>query len=112
LRINKHCSQDAAVVSPSSLSFSAQKVGTVSGEQSVTLTNSDSTAELTLEGIDVHGPFAEANNCPSSLAPLASCTIKAIFKPVATGTATGSVDVYDQWAGSPAIVSLTGTGTN
>lgn len=104
--------QDAAVAAPSSLSFSAQRVGTTSDEKSFTLTNSDSTDDLQLHGIDVHGPFAETNDCPSSLVPLASCTIKVTFKPTATGTDTGSVDVYDQWAGSPAIISLTGTGTN
>lgn len=104
--------QDAAVVTPSSVTFPAQKIGTSSSEQSVTLTNSYSGEDLQLEGIDAHGPFSETNNCPSMLPSNASCTIKITFKPTAVGAATGSIDVYDQWAGSPAIIALKGTGTN
>lgn len=104
--------QDADVATPTSLAFTSQKIGTISAGQTITLTNSASSGNVQFEGIDVHGPFAESNNCPGLLAPHASCKVTVTYKPTAVGTQTGSVDVYDQWAGSPAIITLTGTGTN
>lgn len=104
--------QDAAVPSPSSLTFAAQKEGTTSAAQSVTLKNSSTVEDLVIEDIDAKGPFAQTNNCAKSLVPGGSCTIKIIFTPTATGTQTGSVLICDQWAGSPAVITLTGAGTN
>ncbi|MCU1343449.1 MAG: fibronectin, type [Candidatus Acidoferrum typicum] len=104
--------QDAAVVTPSSRTFSSQKIGTASAAQSVTLTNTYWGTDLKLESINVHGPFSQTNNCSSVIVPFGSCTITITFKPTTTGVQTGSIDIYDQWAGSPAIITLTGTGTN
>jgi hypothetical protein len=104
--------QDAAVVTPSSLTFSSQKIGTTSSAQNVKLTNTYWGTDLKLEGVDVHGPFSQTNNCPSAIVPFGSCTITITYNPAAAGVQTGSVAIYDQWAGSPAIITLTGTGTN
>jgi Transmembrane protein 131-like N-terminal len=100
--------QDAAVFSPSSLTFAARAVGTASAAQSVTLTNSSSSEDLDIRGLDVAEPFSQTNNCSSVLAPGGSCTFRVTYTPTATGTQAGSVSLYDQWAGSPAVITLNG----
>jgi len=104
--------QDAAVVTPSSRSFSSQKIGTTSAVQTVTLTNTYWGMDLKLQGIDVHGPFSQTNNCSSAIVPFGSCTITIKFHPTSTGLQTGTIEIFDQWAGSPAVIKLTGTGIN
>jgi hypothetical protein len=106
--------QDAAKVSPTSLTFGSQAEKTQSAPQSLTLTN---TAEVAMTQIsfDITGDFQLINNCPTSLAAGASCKVSVTFTPTATGTRTGAVTVHDDWAGSttdPQTVKLTGTGVN
>ncbi|HEV2175947.1 MAG TPA: FG-GAP-like repeat-containing protein [Terriglobia bacterium] len=97
-------------LSPASLTFGNQLVGTGTPEQRVTLTNTGS-ASLSITSIAVSGDFIETNLCKSPIAVGASCTISVLFKPAATGTLTGAVTITDNAAGSPQTVSLTGTGT-
>ena len=99
-----------AVVSPSSLTFGVQLVGTLSAGQAVTLTNTGS-AVLTITSIVSSGDFSQINTCGSTLAAGASCTITVKFKPTTLNTRTGSVTVTDNATNSPQVVSLTGTGT-
>jgi hypothetical protein len=106
--------QDAAKVSPTSLSFGNQALHTQSAAQTVTLKN---TAETPLEitGLDVTGDFQVKNGCPATLAAGASCTLAVTFTPSATGARTGTFTVHDNWSGSvsdPQTVELTGTGTS
>ncbi|MBV9808688.1 MAG: choice-of-anchor D domain-containing protein [Solirubrobacterales bacterium] len=103
-------------LAPSSLTFGSQLVGTTSGAQTVTLTNSG-TAPLTVSSISVTGAnagdFAEANSCPIAPATLAvngSCTISATFAPTAAGGRTAAIQVADSAANSPQTVSLSGSG--
>ena len=96
-------------LSPSSLAFGGQMVGTTSAPQSVTLTNTGNGA-LSITGISASGDFAETNTCGSSVAAGASCAISVTFTPTATGTRTGAVSIADNAAGSPQTISLTGTG--
>ena len=96
-------------LSPASLSFGSQTVGTTSPSQSVTLTNIGN-AGLTITGITPTGDFAQTDNCGSSVAALSSCTITVTFKPTQSGARTGAVSISDNAAGSPQSVSLTGTG--
>ena len=105
--------QDAAKVSPTSLSFGNQKVGTVSASKTVILTN---TAEvpLAITGISITGEFEVTNNCPSTLAAGATCTLGVKFAPTQLGGLAGTVTVHDNWSGSavhPQTVQLGGTGT-
>jgi hypothetical protein len=102
--------QPAVRLSPSSLTFSNQAVGTTSPTQTVTLTNTGN-GTLMITSIAASGDFAETNTCGSSLIAGAHCTISVTFKPTAAGTRTGSVSVSDNAPGSPQTVSLTGTGT-
>jgi hypothetical protein len=95
--------------SPSSLSFGNENVGSTSAAQSVTVSNSGSAA-ATISGVSVTGPFAQTNTCGSSLAAGASCTVSATFTPTASGSATGTISVASNAAGSPLTVALSGTG--
>lgn len=103
--------QDAADAMPSTIAFPAQKVGTNSSPQSVTLKNTYS-GDLTLNNIEATGSFSETNNCPSILVAGATCTIQVRFMATEVGAQKGSLSIYDPWAGSPDVVSLSGTGTN
>jgi hypothetical protein len=100
-----------ASLSPSSLTFASQTVGTTSPAQPVTLTN-NGPGSLTITSIATSGDYAQSNNCGSSLAATASCTINVTFKPTATGTRTGTLTVADNATNSPQTTSLTGTGTS
>jgi hypothetical protein len=98
-----------ASLSPTSLTFAGQTVGTTSSTQAITLTNSGTTA-LTISGIAASGNFSESNNCPASLAAAATCTINVAFSPTATGSLTGTITVTDNASGGSQTVSLSGTG--
>ena len=102
-----------ATVTPTTITFAAQKVGTTSGAHNVTLKNNLSTAltfSVTFSGADP-GDFASpSNSCGGSVPAKSTCTIGVTFTPTATGTRTATLDVNDSANNSPQTVSLTGTG--
>jgi hypothetical protein len=100
-----------AALSPASLAFSAQPVGTSSAAQAVTLTNTGN-ATLTINNIEIRADFVKVNNCPSTLGPNASCTINVTFTPTASGTRTGALTISDNAQGSPQTVNVTGVGVD
>lgn len=100
----------AAQVSPGSLTFSSQNVGTTSASQPVALSNTGSAA-LTLAGIVASANFGETNNCGGSVAAGGSCRINVTFTPAATGMLAGALTITDNATGSPQTVTLSGTGT-
>jgi F5/8 type C domain/Abnormal spindle-like microcephaly-assoc'd, ASPM-SPD-2-Hydin len=95
--------------SPTSLSFGSQAVGSASGAQAVTITNSGSAA-ATVSGVSASGAFTQTNNC-SAIAAGGSCTVNVAFAPTAAGAATGTLTVTSNAGNSPTTVSLSGTGT-
>ena len=104
-------SNPGASVSPTSLTFGSQTVGTTSAAQTVTLSNTGSAA-LTITSIVASGDFAASNTCGGSLAAGGNCSISVTLTPTASGTRTGSLSVMDNATGSPQTVSLTGTGSS
>jgi hypothetical protein len=98
-------------LSATSLTFAAQLVGSSSTAQAVTLTNSGNTT-MTISGVSAAGDFSQTNNCPANLAPAGNCTINVTFTPVAGGTRTGTLIVSDNAIGGPAVVSLSGGGSD
>lgn len=98
------------LLSPASLTFGSQTVGTTSAAQTVTLTNNGSVA-LSVSSITASANFTQTNTCGSSLAAGAACTINVRFAPATTGTLAGTLSVSDNVVGSPQTVSLAGTGT-
>ncbi len=99
----------ALTASPSSESFGNENVGSTSSAQSVTVTNPGTTA-VSMSSIGVTGPFGESNNCGTSLAAGASCTVGVTFAPTAAGSATGTLSVNSNAPNSPLTVALSGTG--
>ncbi len=102
-------SDGQGTVSPTSVSFGVQAVGTQSPPQVVTLTNTG-TGVLTLSGITVSSQFSQTNTCGSKLKRGASCTVSTIFAPSLPGILDGTLIVQDDGAGSPHVVALSGIG--
>jgi hypothetical protein len=102
-----------ATLSPASLTFASQALGTTSAAQSLTLNNTGNAAlsisSLALTGTNP-GDFAQTNTCGSSLAAGGNCTISVTFKPTVSGTRTAAVTLTDNATGSPQTASLSGTG--
>ena len=105
----------AVTLAPTSLTFASTTVGSTSGAQSVTLTNAGNAA-LSVSSITITGTnpsdFGETNNCGTSVAAGANCSISVTFTPAVTGTLTASLSVTDNAPASPQLVSLTGTGSS
>jgi 6-phosphogluconolactonase (cycloisomerase 2 family) len=97
-------------LSPNSLNLGSQVIATTGGTGSVSLTNHLS-APLSILNISTVGDFAQTNNCPTSLAPGHSCTIKVTFTPTAIGARSGQLLVTDNDSTSPQSVALSGSGT-
>jgi probable HAF family extracellular repeat protein len=98
-----------ATLSPASLTFADQLVGTTSAGKSLKLSNYG-TATLNITSITASSDFSQTHTCGLSLAPLASCTISVIFKPTQIGVRTGTLSVADNAAGSPQTNTVNGTG--
>jgi FG-GAP-like repeat/Abnormal spindle-like microcephaly-assoc'd, ASPM-SPD-2-Hydin len=101
-------------LSPPTLTFAAQKVGTTSTPQQVLLTNTGkiplNITKWALHGLDPND-FSESNNCPLSLGAGASCAITVTFTPTRTGSRSAILYVMDSGGGSPQTVGLAGSGT-
>jgi hypothetical protein len=103
-------------LSPTSLSFGSQKVGTKSAPQTVTATN-EGAHSITFTSVGPGGndykEFSVSGNCTQgAIAPGASCEMSVTFGPTKTGTAM-PVLYFDLPKGSisPSPVRLSGTGT-
>jgi hypothetical protein len=97
-------------LAPNSLTFAAQKVGTTSAAQVVTVDNPGATP-LKVSSVTISGDFAETNNCPAKLTTGKSCTINVTFSPTQTGTRTGTLSIKDSALSSVQKITLTGSGT-
>ena len=100
----------SASVSPTSLAFYVQLLNTTSSAKVVTITNTG-TVSLSITSITTSGDFSQTNNCGSSLAGGAKCTINVTFTPTAIGTRSGTLSVNDNASTSPQTVALSGSGT-
>jgi hypothetical protein len=99
----------ASAVSPTTLSFGGQWVGTTSAVQTVTLINPGQ-SYLSNITVAVSGDFSETNNCEGTLAVGSLCTFFVTFKPTTGGARTGSLSISDSAFGSPQVVPLSGLG--
>ena len=102
--------QPLIALTPTSLVFASQKVGTTSAAQVVTVSNPGPTA-LKIVSITLAGDFVETNNCPARLAAGGNCTINVSFSPTATGRRTGTLSIKDGALTSVQQIALSGTGT-
>ncbi|HXJ91861.1 MAG TPA: choice-of-anchor D domain-containing protein [Terriglobia bacterium] len=102
-----------AILSTHSLSFGAQVVGTTSAAQTVTLTNTG-TGTLSISNISITGTnpsyFTQSNNCGSSLAVEALCTLTVTFTPATTGSMSATLTITDNSGAGSQTVNLSGNG--
>jgi hypothetical protein len=93
------------------LNFGSVPVGQTSSPQTITVMNVAQAAEsisIAVQGAS-RGEFPESNNCGTSLAAGATCTITVSFAPTSGGGAGATLDVNG--GGADQAVSLGGTGT-
>jgi len=100
-------------LSPSSITFPATAVGSISTNEVVTFSNPGSSA-LSVSSFKFTGTNASefvivSKTCNTSLAAGASCTLTLAFRPTATGTATATLVATDKASNSPQSVVLTGS---
>jgi hypothetical protein len=101
-------------LTPATLTFGSQLVGTSSVSQPVTLSNTG-TASVPIAKLTASGDFSQTNTCAGDLAGstsgTTSCTINVTFTPTAKGLRKGTLTLLDNATGSLHLVHLTGMGT-
>jgi uncharacterized repeat protein (TIGR03803 family) len=107
----------AATLSPASLTFQAQAVGTASAVQTITLTNSGganltfSVGAVSVSGADGADFAISTDTCGGqTIAPNKTCAVGITFKPSLAGSESAKLSIADNAANSPQTVNLSGTG--
>ncbi|HKW17129.1 MAG TPA: FG-GAP-like repeat-containing protein [Terriglobales bacterium] len=102
------------LLSTNAVRFGNQAVGSQSGPQAVTLSNSGQ-APLSLGSVTVTGPqagdFSQSNNCGSDVPPGFSCSIQVTFTPQAAGLRSAMLQIVDS-ASSLQTIAISGTGAS
>ena len=97
-------------VSPGSLSFPAQKLGTRSASMTITLKNWGN-LPVAFSGISSSGPpFSQSNTCPHYLQKFQTCRIFVMFAPTQVGTFHGAITIRDNMPSGQQQVTLSGVG--
>lgn len=101
-------------ITPASLTFAAQKVGTTSAGKKVTIKN-NLKATLTFSGFTLTGAntgdFSQSTTtCGGTLGAGLTCTVSITFTPTAKGSRTADLSISDSATTSPQTVVLSGTG--
>ena len=98
-------------ISPTSLNFGNVTTGTTTPPQVVTITNTGN-SNITISQITLSGPgySLTGGSVPVTLSPSQNLTLTVQFSPTAVGTANRSLSIVSNASGSPATVSLSGTG--
>ena len=97
-----------ATLSPASLAFGHQRVGTASAPQLVTVTNSGAYAFF-INQISSPGGYQISNNCLTLVNPGASCTLSVVFAPTNVQSSVGALTIGGDFAATPSSVSLSAT---
>jgi Beta-propeller repeat/Abnormal spindle-like microcephaly-assoc'd, ASPM-SPD-2-Hydin len=103
-------SAPAVALSPASLQYASQAVGSSSQSQTVLLRDMGS-SPLSISSITTIGDFAETDSCQTSVPAASSCTFSVTFTPTAVGPHSGSILIQDDAAGSPHVINLSGSGS-
>lgn len=105
------------VISPQSIPFGNQPVGSQSASQAVTLTNNDPQNPVTVLGVSITPNFSQTDNCQTlgpagSTNPPNTCTINVSFSPNAATNFVGTLTVTSTYPvnGAQLTVGLTGVG--
>jgi len=109
LRIRAITAFAALNTSAGSLAFPLENVGGTTPPQQVIVS---SVGPSTIGNIGITGDFSESDDCPSTLANTATCTMYVYFSPKAAGTRTGTVTFNTNgYFNNVSTISLTGTGS-
>jgi 6-phosphogluconolactonase (cycloisomerase 2 family) len=102
-------------LTPSSLTFAAQQLGTTSAAQTVTLTNHQAADTLTIDSITPSGDFRVVPTgrtpCAERVPAMGSCTIGVVFAPAADGSISGALTVAYNASSTPGVVNLSASAT-
>jgi parallel beta-helix repeat protein len=97
------------VLTPATVAFASQVVGSTSSAQTVTLSN-NGTADLFINGFNASADFQVAPlSCAGFLPSGANCTLAVTFTPTTIGLRAGVLEVDTN--GGPATAALSGTAT-
>ena len=97
-------------LSPTSLAFATEVLGTTSAGKVVTITNI-TTSAVSISSIIPSGDFAiSSKTCGSSLAGSGNCTVTVTYKPSVVGGVSGDLTIAYTGIGSPDRLGLSGTG--
>jgi WD40 repeat protein len=101
-------------ITPGSLAFGGQQVGTTSASLTYTVTN-DGSADLRSTGVEVNGnnpgDFRASTDCTAApVAPGGTCTVSVRFVPTGTGLRAAVVSLADDAPRSPQPVAVDGYG--
>jgi sugar lactone lactonase YvrE len=101
-------------VSPGSLVFGSQAVGTYSGNSLLNLSNSGNT-DVQLSGITITGPnassFVTSNDCSGTVMANYGCVVVVRLHPAQTGPLSATLVIKEASPGGSQMVALSGTGT-
>jgi hypothetical protein len=98
-------------ISPASLSFGNVTTNTSSTPQDVTITNTgNSKVAISLITLSGSGYSMTGGSAPVTLIPSQNLVLTIQFSPTAAGSVSGSISIVSNASGSPASVSLSGTG--
>lgn len=100
-----------ATVTPASLTFPNQTVGTASAPQQVLVTNTGA-VPLQIAKLSIAGDFTEGDTCVGeSIAPGKACTVQVRFAPTQAQSESGTLTIYGNLSGGgQIIIPLSGTG--
>ena len=96
-------------LSPSSLNFGSQGVGTTSATEVIAISN-PSNVKLRIESVVATGNFVETNDCGTGLSAGASCTVSVTFSPTSVGPQSGAITITDSTRISPFAIPVSGIG--
>ena len=97
-------------LAPEELRFGKQAVNSASPPQTVAVTNAGSVPVALYQIISCGVDFKQTNDCPSSLAAAASCSISVTFQPVIDGPREAAVIIFGSDGIAPHTIVVTGVG--
>ena len=98
-------------INPTGLSFGNVTTGTSSPTQNVTITNTgNSNVAISQINLTGAGYSMTGGSAPVTLSPSQNLTLTVQFSPTIAGTVNGSISIVSNATGSPAMISLSGTG--
>jgi hypothetical protein len=105
----------AISISPGSIDFGSQLVGSASAAKAITVSNTGS-GTLVISGLTLVGTHASefsisSGKVPINIQPGTSAVISVVFTPADKGTRSAVLSIADNAPGNPHTITLTGTGS-